>query len=111
MYVIIAYDSPSNRRRTKLMNLLKDHIAHVQESVFEGPLDGPTLNRLLERITDLVDPKSDSVRVYRMPVESWNKTEVIGLPPLTRPRPVIVVSSQQDGVRLEDLSGYGDEPF
>lgn len=92
MYYIVAYDIPSNRRRTRLMNLLKDYLAHVQESVFEGPLPAVKFEELKAAMTKLLEPENDSVRIYRMPKESWEKTSVTGLPPLTNDRPIIVVS-------------------
>ncbi|RCK78231.1 MAG: hypothetical protein OZSIB_1608 [Candidatus Ozemobacter sibiricus] len=93
MYFIIAYDSPSDRRRRQLMNLLKDHLAHVQESVFEGRLAPSRFQDLVTRIRRLMDPKVDSVRIYRMPPSSWHATTVIGLPPLETDRPVVIVTA------------------
>ncbi len=93
MYCIVAYDTPSHRRRRKLMNLLKDHLAHVQESVFEGRLAPGLFQELLEKIRGLVEPAQDGVRIYRMPPASWNATTVIGLPPLAMDKPVIIVTA------------------
>ncbi len=106
MYYIIAYDSPSNKRRRKLCGLLKDHLAHVQESVFEGPLPAAKFSGLVSGIRKLMDPAADSVRIYRMPRTTWDATEVIGMPPLTMDRPVIVVTEGGGRPAL-----YGDEPF
>ena len=92
MYYIIAYDTPSDKRRRKLMNLLKDYLAHVQKSVFEGHLPQTKYNELQKKISSLMNPGSDSVRVYSMPLSSWQKTTVVGLPPLTIPESVIIVT-------------------
>lgn len=60
--VIIAYDTPSDRRRRKLARLLDDYGVRVQKSVFEAWLDGTQLRWLVRHLEDLVDPQED--RVY-----------------------------------------------
>lgn len=92
MYFIIAYDSPSSRRRRKFLNILKDFLTHVQESVFEGHLEPPLFKVLFEKITGLASSKEDSLRIYQMPKSCWEKTTVIGFPALTKVRPIVVVS-------------------
>lgn len=59
--VIIAYDTPCNRRRRKLARLLDDFGVRVQKSVFEAHLDATQIRWLVRHIEELVEPDVDLV--------------------------------------------------
>ena len=61
--VVVAYDIPHDRRRTRLHTLLLGFGEPVQRSVFECDLDDASLRRLRTRIARMVRP-GDSVRLY-----------------------------------------------
>ena len=64
---VIAYDTPSNRRRRKLAKLLEGHGLRVQWSVFECELRGDQLQRLRQRLGRLIVAEQDSVRFWPVP--------------------------------------------
>lgn len=67
MLYMICYDVVSSRRRRKVANLLRDHGTRVQKSAFECALSTDVrLRDLLLRMRTEVDPKTDTVRVYRV---------------------------------------------
>lgn len=92
MFYVAAYDCPSSKRRRKLMELMKNHLFHVQGSVFEGSLKPPDFNKLLSEAKKIVDQEEDSLRIYVLPEVSLKATIVMGRPALCKDRTVILVS-------------------
>ena len=67
MFVIVSYDVPDNRRRSKIARTLQDFGGErVQLSIFECYLTARNRTRLQERLTNLIQPDEDSVRFYRL---------------------------------------------
>jgi len=64
--IVVSYDIPDDRRRTKVCKLLKDYGERVQYSVFECQLRPRDLKRLRERLKPLLEPKEDDLRFYRL---------------------------------------------
>ncbi len=81
-FYIICYDSPSNKRRTKLHKLLKNYAVPVQKSVFETFLDRSSFSKMLRKIEVLMDSKEDSVRIYGMNRHTQKQIKIIGSPGL-----------------------------
>ncbi|MGK9475778.1 CRISPR-associated endonuclease Cas2 [Melioribacter sp. OK-6-Me] len=61
---IITYDIPSDKRRNKICELLKDYGLHVQYSVFELELDDKDYKLLIKKIKKTINTSQDSVRIY-----------------------------------------------
>ena len=78
MFVVVSYDIPEDKRRTKVMKLLRNYGAHVQYSVFECELKQTAYDQMRERLKDLVSPKVDSVRFYFLDEDQVKRIEVIG---------------------------------
>jgi CRISPR-associated protein Cas2 len=76
--IVVSYDIPSDRRRVRLANALKDFGIRVQYSVFECHLEPDHLEKLRQRLGHLVDPKEDSVRLYRFCHDCADKLETFG---------------------------------
>lgn len=66
MFVVAAYDTPSDERRARLAHVLKDYGRRVQYSVFECHLTGKQLEELLARACRLLDGNEDDFRVYQL---------------------------------------------
>ena len=77
--IVVAYDLPDDRRRTRLAHNLKDFGVRVQYSVFECLLEPEQVDALRARITWLIDPAEDQVRIYRFCEDCGAKTELLGL--------------------------------
>ncbi|HUY32290.1 MAG TPA: CRISPR-associated endonuclease Cas2 [Pirellulales bacterium] len=78
MYLVVCYDVVCDRRRGRLMRRLREHLRHVQKSVFEGPLDDQRLVALRETILDAIDPNEDTVRIYHFCARCREATELLG---------------------------------
>ena len=66
MLVAISYDIADDRRRTAVLNRLKDVGRHVQYSVFECELSDRQLARLQQELAAYVRSRTDSIRYYRL---------------------------------------------
>jgi CRISPR-associated protein Cas2 len=63
---VIAYDSPSNKRRRKLAKLLEGYGERLQWSVFECRLQSHQLRRLRDGLMSIATGE-DSVRLWVVP--------------------------------------------
>ena len=64
---VIAYDTPSDRRRRKFAKLLKGYGLRVQLSLFECELRGDQMQQLRQRLERVIVIDQDSVRFWRVP--------------------------------------------
>ena len=73
--VLVIYDITDNKRRTKMVRCLERYGVRVQKSAFEAFLTERRYNELIERTTRLIDPHTDSLRIYLLAnhtsVRSW----------------------------------------
>jgi CRISPR-associated protein Cas2 len=91
MLIVVSYDVPKDRRRTRLAHVLKDFGERVQYSVFECRLDAEALGKLSSRIQALIDPKEDRVRIYRLCLDCERHVEIQGTGKLTEDPEVYVL--------------------
>jgi CRISPR-associated protein Cas2 len=91
MFVLISYDIPNDKRRTKVMKLLKNFGNHVQFSVFECELKEEPYGRLREQLEALIAPKEDNVRLYFFDEDAIKKIEMLGVGEVTRAKPYYVI--------------------
>jgi CRISPR-associated protein Cas2 len=60
----VVYDIEDDRLRTRIANACKDYgLAHVQYSVFSGPLDGSRRRELFARLSDTLGGEAGKVLV------------------------------------------------
>ncbi|MCF6267777.1 MAG: CRISPR-associated endonuclease Cas2 [Desulfuromusa sp.] len=79
MLAIIAYDVSSNKARTRLHKFLKEYGLNTQKSVFECQVDLEALQVIVATAKALLDPKTDSLRVYRICSRCQKRVCVSGL--------------------------------
>ena len=75
---VIAYDIPSDRRRTKVHNTLSGYGKWTQYSLFECHLTDKQNLQLRQRLAKLINEKDDSVRFYPLCAGCAGKVETIG---------------------------------
>ena len=63
-FIVVVYDIPNDRRRTKLHNALKDYGTPVQYSVFECLVTDAELARMKRAVARVIKPRLDHVRYY-----------------------------------------------
>ncbi|MGL4374941.1 MAG: CRISPR-associated endonuclease Cas2, partial [Microcoleaceae cyanobacterium] len=87
MLVVVAYDIPDNKRRTKLSDFLEGYGKRVQFSVFECFLTLDEMRLLYEKVKKLVNPIEDHVRFYWISSEAISRVLTLGAdPPQTPPK-------------------------
>ncbi|WP_146134519.1 CRISPR-associated endonuclease Cas2 [Aphanothece minutissima] len=70
---VIAYDSPSNKRRRKLAKLLEGYGVRLQWSVFECRLQPHQLRRLRQGLDRIAEP-AESIRLWSLPAWAAEQT-------------------------------------
>ncbi|NMC74769.1 MAG: CRISPR-associated endonuclease Cas2 [Geobacteraceae bacterium] len=91
MFIVVAYDMPDTRRRTRLFKTMKGFGVHTQFSVFECELTEKDLARMLSKIAQVIDPGEDNVKVYTLCKACLGSIHLIGAARLVRkPQAVIV---------------------
>ncbi len=91
MLIVVSYDIPDDRRRTRLAHALKDFGQRVQYSVFECRVEPAGLDALRRRVETLTDPEEDRVRLYRFCRDCEANVEIVGSGKLTEDEPETVV--------------------
>jgi len=92
MFVVISYDIPSDKRRTKVAKALEGYGTRVQYSVFEVNLPSGQIERLRAELRKLIDEKEDSLRFYALCRACYGRIDVVGVGQAVEkpPGPVIV---------------------
>ena len=78
MFIVITYDVPVDKRRTRLHTILKSYGQWVQYSVFECDLTQTEYARLRNRLDRVINPEEDSIRFYFLCSGCHSKVERIG---------------------------------
>jgi CRISPR-associated protein Cas2 len=78
MLVVVVYDIPDDKRRTKLSNFLEGYGRRVQWSVFECFLSLEEMRQLYDKVKTIVEPVEDNVRFYWISQEAVSRALVIG---------------------------------
>lgn len=78
-FCIVSYDIVDDRKRNKAAEALKDYGQRVQKSVYEVRLDAKTLSKLLGRLGEIIDKKTDNVLVYLLCEACVKQKSFIGL--------------------------------
>lgn len=92
MFVLISYDIPDNKRRTKIAKILEDYGERVQYSVFECQLSARHLDKLRGELEAVLDGAEDSIRLYRLCSDCVAKIEAKGVAePPSEPPDVYII--------------------
>ncbi|MBD2102385.1 CRISPR-associated endonuclease Cas2 [Leptolyngbya sp. FACHB-261] len=78
MYVVVSYDIPQDKRRTKIHKVLKSYGQWMQFSLFECNLSDAEYAKLRARLARLIKPDQDSIRFYFLCACCQGKVERIG---------------------------------
>ena len=73
---VIAYDISDDRRRARVAAVLQAYGDRIQRSVFVATVEDNTLREARERISQIINPDTDSVYVFRQCAPCW---EAIGI--------------------------------
>lgn len=76
--MVVAYDIPDDRRRNRVMRILKDFGQHMQYSVFECRITEEDYVLLRDRLDRAINPETDSIRFYFLCGRCQDQVEYIG---------------------------------
>ena len=78
MLIVVSYDIPDQRRRTKVAKLLEGAGSRVLESVFELDLTPQQWAKLRARLGKKLNPAEDKARAYLLCQTCGARTEIVG---------------------------------
>lgn len=78
MLVVVVYDIPDNKRRTKLATFLEGYGRRVQKSVFECFLALSEMKALYSKVEQRINVDEDNVRFYWISSQALAKTLTLG---------------------------------
>ncbi|MFZ4850167.1 MAG: CRISPR-associated endonuclease Cas2 [Caldilinea sp.] len=90
-WVVVSYDIPDDKRRTRVMNLLYGYGVRVQYSVFECEVRPGDLEELKLRMRRLILKELDDVRFYSLCQSCLEKVTVMGKAKLHRRESYVLV--------------------
>jgi CRISPR-associated protein Cas2 len=91
MFTIISYDIVEDKRRTKVLKLLKGYGVRVQYSVFECDLNQQQFDEVGRKLRAIINADTDSVRCYRLDVIAVAGIQILGIGRVTVEEPYILV--------------------
>lgn len=75
---MIAYDISDDRRRARVSAILQAYGDRVQRSVFICTLEAGLLSEVRSRVSEIINPNTDSVYVFRQCSACWEAIGVHG---------------------------------
>jgi len=78
MKYLVSFDVSSNRRRRSVVKLCLSVGFRVQKSVFESFMDTKQLGDFEFGVEKIIDPETDSVRVYPIDAQADAGIRIVG---------------------------------
>ena len=79
MYIILVYDVVSQKRGTKLLKFLRQHLNWIQNSVFEGEVTEAGFEVLKSGMKEIINKEKDSIIYYKFDSQNYTDRGVIGI--------------------------------
>lgn len=89
-FYVVAYDIPSDKRRTKVHKILSGFGQWTQYSLFELFLTDKEMVLLQNKLEKVLSEKTDSVRFYMLCAACLKQVITVGSPPPEEPKAFIV---------------------
>ncbi|RMG96968.1 MAG: CRISPR-associated endonuclease Cas2 [Chloroflexi bacterium] len=96
-FIVVVYDISSDKRRTKLHNILLNYGTPVQYSVFECLLNEREEKQMRQAVKKVIRPRKDHVRFYTLCANCQNKVETTGHREILGPPPPAIIIGDEDG--------------
>ncbi len=74
----IAYDISDDKRRAQVAAILQADGDRVQRSVFVATVDDAMLGEARDRISQIINPETDSVYIFRQCAACWEEVGIYG---------------------------------
>lgn len=78
MIILLTYDISSHKARRVFHRFLKEFGLNTQKSVFECDLDSEAVHRIVAFGRSIINPATDSVRIYRLCAACLRNVRVSG---------------------------------
>ena len=78
MKYVISYDLADDHRRSRLVNILLDYAARIQESVFFADIEEKLYVELQEKMKQAISPEVDVVHMFPICEACAKRKEVLG---------------------------------
>jgi CRISPR-associated protein Cas2 len=91
MFIVVSYDIPDNKRRSRVAKTLEGYGYRVQKSVFECELTPALYEKMKKRLEKRVNPEEDSVRYYPLCRTCLGKISISGVGEVMREKAFFVV--------------------
>ena len=75
---VIAYDISEDGRRARVAAVLQAYGDRVQRSVFVCTVEADALEELCRRVAQMIDPRTDSLHIFRQCSACWDAVRVYG---------------------------------
>ena len=75
---VIAYDISDDHRRARVAAILQTYGDRIQRSVFVCAIEPGLLAEARERISEIINPETDSVYVFRQCAACWETVGIYG---------------------------------
>lgn len=75
--ILVCYDTPSTKRRNKIIALIEKYGARVNYSVFELSINDTKLKALENELLKIIKPKEDSLRIYHICENCLHKSKTL----------------------------------
>lgn len=90
-FTLVTYDIPDDRRRNKVANILADYGQRVQFSVFEVWLSDRLRDELEDRLKQVIEAETDSIRLYRLCALCQTRVDTLGIGQTPQAPGVIII--------------------
>ena len=64
LFVVVAYDITNNRKRYRVVKILKKYGVSVNKSVYECMVTVPQLEKIQQRMEKIIDKTTDQIAYY-----------------------------------------------
>ena len=92
MFLVVSYDIPDDRRRTRVAKTLEDYGTRVQYSVFEVNLEPKHVQKMRGRLEQAIDKAEDSIRFYTLCGACYKRIDVLGVgQPVEKPAEALII--------------------
>jgi CRISPR-associated protein Cas2 len=81
---VVSYDTPSDRRRRRIVKVLEGYGRRVQYSVFECDITADQREKLTKLLQRIVQPEEDDVRFYPLDEDAVQRVILLGRAELQR---------------------------
>jgi CRISPR-associated protein Cas2 len=91
MFIVVCYDIPDDKRRTRVGKVLEGFGYRVQKSVFECEVSAELYERMKRKVQKIINPEEDGVRYYQLCQSCLPKIAIAGLGEVQREKPFFAV--------------------